>query len=310
MAVSVSRGAALLAAYRQAIVQTGDYTGDRKNLDTLGGTLGDTADKTKYASIKPAMQKVKDDSYAAEKFLTDNGGTPHFLALVGGAIELPQYICDIHTKYKFWDLQIDYVPSDTPLGTLRTDVDYSRFVKPDVAVGRIIADDVLDATLLLTRTFFRKEWLPGGKYAALAPAGWEKRSVVFDGHRLNQPDEGGPDASPNEPFHPAGEVQAYFTKAGLNSDYVYPRDETKSDTSRPVRHGPVCIHEQLRLGAVCGARRSAVPADRSRPHRPRHEELPRDRAGVPQAVEFQSAFRRVRHRVQRRHDLFAVQEQP
>ncbi len=230
----LSPSSALLAAYRHAIVQTGDYLGDRKSFHTLGGTLGDSADKAKYESIKPAMQKVKDDSCAAEKFLADSGSAPHFLALVGGAIELPQYICDIHTKYKFWDLQIDYVPSDTPLATMRTDVDYSRFVKPDLGVGRIIADDVLDATLLLTRTFFRKEWLPGGKYAALAPAGWEKRSVVFDGHRLNQPDEGGPDASPSEPFHPAGEVRDYFSTIGMKNDYVFPRDETKADTSKPV----------------------------------------------------------------------------
>jgi len=139
----------------------------------------------------PRCRKSKTTRTPPEKFLADSGNPPHFLALVGGAIELPQYICDIHTKYKFWDLQIDYVPSDTPLATMRTDVDYSRFVKPDVGVGRIIADDVLDATLLLTRTFFRKEWLPGGNYAALAPKDWEKHSVVFDGHRLNQPDEGG-----------------------------------------------------------------------------------------------------------------------
>jgi hypothetical protein len=230
----LSLSAAPLAAYRQAIVQTGDYTGDRKSLHNLGGTLGDSADKAKYEAIKPVIQKVKDDSYAAEKYLANAGNPPHFLALVGGATELPQYICDIHTKYKFWDLQIDYVPSDTPLGTMRNDVDFSRFVKPDVAVGRIMADDVLDATILLTRTFFRKEWLHGGKYAALAPAGWEKHAVVFDGHRLNQPDEGGPDASPSEPFHPAGEVHGYFAKVGLKNEYVFPRDETKEDTSRPV----------------------------------------------------------------------------
>jgi len=119
------------------------------------------------------------------------------------------------------------VPADTPYATLRNDVDFTRFVKPDFAVGRIIGDSVLDETLMLARTFFRKEYLPGGKYAALAPAGWEKTSVVFDGHRLNQPDEGGPDATPNEPFHPAGEVHAMFGSAGLKSDYVFPKDEIK-----------------------------------------------------------------------------------
>lgn len=229
----LSMAAAPLAAYRQAIVQTGDYTGDRKRLHALGGALGDTGDKAKYEFVKPTFQKVKDESYAAEKFLADKGAAPRFLAMVGGAIELPYYICDIHTRYKYWDTQIDYVPADTPYATMRTDVDYSRFVKPDLGVGRIMADSILDATAMLARTFFRKEFLPGGKYAAMAPAGWEKKAMLYDGHRLNQPDEGGPDASPNEPFYPAKEVMDTFTKGGLKVDYAFPRDETKKDDRRP-----------------------------------------------------------------------------
>ena len=52
---------------------------------------------------------------------------------------------------------------------------------------------------------------------------------------MNQPDEGGPDASPNEPFFPTGEVKALFDRAGLQAHYVYPRDETKAeDTMRPA----------------------------------------------------------------------------
>ena len=230
----LSMAAAPLAAYRLAIVQTGDYTGDRKFIHALGVSLGDNADKAKYAAVKPTMQKVKDDSYAAEKFLADGGQMPQFLGMVGGSVELPYYVCDLHAKYAFWNTSIDYVPADTPYATMRTDVDYSRFVKPDLAVGRIMADNVQDATVMLARTFFRKEFLPDGKYAALAPKGWEKKAVVFDGHRLNQPDEGGPDASPNEPFHPAGEVQAVFTKNELKADYVFPRDETKKDDTRPL----------------------------------------------------------------------------
>ena len=259
----LSLAAAPLAAYRQAMVQTGDYTGDRKALHALGGALGDTGDKAKYASVKPTFQKVKDDSYAAEKFLADNGQTPQFLGMVGGAIELPYYICDIHTRYKYWDTQIDYVPADTPYATMRTDVDYSQFVKPDLGVGRIMADSVLDATVMLARTFFRKEFLPGGKYAALAPAGWEKKAVLYDGHRLNQPDEGGPDASPNEPFYPAKEVMAALTKGGLKTDYVFPRDETKKDDQRPTasrvagedrRRTARCSSSPTAIRPSCGSR--------------------------------------------------------
>ena len=226
----LSLAAAPLAAYRQAIVQTGDYTGDRKRLHALGGSSGDSSDKAKLEFVKPSFLKVKDECNAAEQFLLDNKQNPQFLGMVGGSIELPYYICDLHAKYKFWDIQIDYVPADTPYATLRNDVDFTRFVKPDFAVGRIIGDSVLDETLMLARTFFRKAYLPGGKYAALVPAGWEKTAVVYDGHRLNQPDEGGPDATPNEPFHPAGEVHAVFGSNGLKSDYVFPKDEIRKDS--------------------------------------------------------------------------------
>jgi len=230
----LSLATAPLAAYRQALVQTGDYTGDRTRLHALGVSLGDAGDKAKLESVKPMMQKVKDDSYAVEKFLADSGHTPKYLALVGGSVELPPYIIDLHTKYKYWNISIDYVPADTPYATMRTDSDYTRFVKPDLAVGRIMADNVEDASLQLVKTFFRKEYLPGGKYAALAPAGWEKNAVVFDGHRLNQPDEGGPEASPDAPFFPASDVQKVFIGTGLKTDYVFPRDETKQDSQGSV----------------------------------------------------------------------------
>lgn len=230
----LSLAAAPLAAYRQAIVQTGDFTGDRALLHALGVSLGDAGDKDKYEKVKPSFMKVKEACTAAAKFLTDSKSPPAFLGMVGGSVELPYYIIDLHAKYTYWNLAIDFVPADTPYATLRSDVDFSRFVKPDLAVGRIMADSVQDATLLLARTFFRKEYLPGGKYAALAPEGWEKKGVVYDGHRLNQPDEGGPDASPNEPFFPAADVEGVFKKVGLKADYVYPRDQTKTDTSRPI----------------------------------------------------------------------------
>jgi hypothetical protein len=226
----LSLAAAPLAAFRQAVVQTGDYTGDRARLNALGVSLGDAGDKAKYEYVKPSFLKVKDESLAAIRFVAANGGAPQYLALVGGAIELPHYIIDLHAKYVFWNIAIDYVPADDPYGSLRSDTDFTRYVKPGLAVGRLLGDSAMDVSLQLVKTFFRKEYLPGGKYASLAPAGWEKKSIVYDGHRLNQPDEGGPDASPNEPFFPAGDVQKIQAKAGLSGDYVFPRDETKKDS--------------------------------------------------------------------------------
>jgi hypothetical protein len=229
----LSLAAAPLAAYRQAIVQTGDFTGTRALLHALGVSLGDAGDKAKYEKAKPSFLKVKEACTAAAKFLSENQQTPQFLCMVGGSVELPYYMIDLHAKYTYWNLAIDYVPADTPYATLRSDVDFSRFVKPDLAVGRIMADNVLDATVQLAKTFFRREYLPGGKYASLVPGGWERKAVVYDGHRLNQPDEGGPGTSPNEPFYPCSEVESVFKRVGLKAEYVYPRDETKKETSRP-----------------------------------------------------------------------------
>jgi len=226
--------AAPLAAYRQAVVQTGDYTGDRARFNALGVSLGDAGDKARYEYVKPSFLKVKDESLAVAKFLIGNGQRPQFLAMVGGPIELPHYIIDLHAKYVYWNIAIDYVPADDPYGSLRNDTDFTRYAKPDLAVGRLMGDSAMDVSLQLVKTFFRKEYLPGGKYASLAPAGWEKKSIVYDGHRLNQPDEGGPDASPDEPFFPSAEVQQVHAKAGLSGDYVFPRDETKKGSKGPT----------------------------------------------------------------------------
>ncbi len=223
----LSLASAPLAAFRHAIVQTGNYTGDRQKLNDLGVSLGDKADAEKLSSVMPVMKHLKADCSSAAKYLIGNGQKPRFLAMVGGSKALPHYYIDLHAKYTFWSLSIDYVPSDTPYATLREDTDFTHFVKPDLAVGRIMADNVHDASLMLVKTFFRRQYLPGGQYASLAPQGWEKKAIVLDGHRLNQPDEGGPNASPGEPFHPAGEVAQEFQKAGLNMEYVFPRDETK-----------------------------------------------------------------------------------
>jgi len=231
----LSLASAPLSAYRKAIVQTGNYTGDREKLHALGGALNAAEDRAKYEFVKPTFMKVKDDSYAAEKYLADNGGKPEYIAFVGGSIELPYYITDIHALWKYWNTEVHFIPAETPYATMRTDTDFTRFVKPDLAPGRIIADSVLDATWMLTRTFWYHDFLPGGKYAPLAPAGWEGKAILFDGHRLNQPDVGGPAASSNEPFYPSNEIIGAISKAGYKTDYVVPRDVTKpGDKNLPV----------------------------------------------------------------------------
>ena|GEM_PF-863075 len=242
-----SLAAAPLAAYRRAIVQTGDYTADRQKLHALGGALGKKSDKAKYVFITPALRKVKDASYAVEKFMADAGHKPEFLGMVGCVVALPYYVCDIHTHYKYWDLEVHYVPADTPYATMRTDVDFTRFVKPDLAPGRILADSVLDATLMLTKTFFYRDFMTGGRYAKAAPAGWDKKALLIDGHRLNQPDEGGPPTSATEPFYPSTQIVDAMTKGGLTSEYAVPRDATKDKDPNPS------IQDLLQKSGQCGA---------------------------------------------------------
>jgi hypothetical protein len=231
----LSLAAAPLGAYRGALMQTGDYTGDREKLHALGGALGTKEDKAKYEFVKPTFMKVKDDSYAIEKFMADNGSQPQFIALVGGAIELPYYFCDIHATWKYWHSVVHFVPAETPYATMRTDTDFTRFVKPDLAPGRIIGDSVLDATLLVARSCCYKDFLPGGRFASLAPAGWEKKAVLLDGHRLNQPDEGGPPASSDKPFYPSEEIMAAIKQAGYTVEYWLPKDVTNpSSEGKPI----------------------------------------------------------------------------
>jgi hypothetical protein len=224
-----------LAAYRKAIVQSADYTGDRERLHALGGAVNSAEDRAKWEYVKPTFMKVKDESYAAEKYLAGNGGKPEFIAFVGGSIELPYYIADIQVKWKYWDSELHFVPAETPYATMRTDTNFTRFVKPDLAPGRIIADSILDATWMLTRTFWYHDFLPKGKYASLAPAGWSGKAILVDGHRLNQPDPGGPPASNKQPFHPAKEIMSAMSRAGYKTDYVVPRDVTRpGDKNLPV----------------------------------------------------------------------------
>jgi len=73
---------------------------------------------------------------------------------------LPHYYIDLHTKMTFWSQTIDYVRQirHTPhYGRTRI---FTKFTKPDLAVGRIMADDVHDSTKMLVKTFFRKQFLP------------------------------------------------------------------------------------------------------------------------------------------------------
>ncbi|UCG68817.1 MAG: hypothetical protein JSV09_13625 [Thermoplasmata archaeon] len=231
---NLSLATAPLAAFRKAIVQTGDYTGDSLLLDQIHKKA--YRDDQLYQQTKPYFEKVKADSYTAEKFLLNHEHEPEFICLVGGPFALPDYYYDIHAEYLYWGQELHYVPSASPYAILQETVSNNLTMKEDLGIGRIVGHSLLDATNQLVKTFFYSEYLPGGVYSNLSPLNWEQKSVVVDGHRLNQPRNGGPPhTSSNEPFHPAGEIESEFELQNLSADYIIPQNKTDPYDTNPSK---------------------------------------------------------------------------
>jgi hypothetical protein len=228
-----SLASAPLAAFRKALVQPGNYTGDRDKIDSIAKATKTIAGT--YDEIKPYFYKVKSDSYNTSQFLLDFDHNPEFLAVVGGTYAVPNYFFDYHVSYFYWDAKVDYVASLAPYANLYNDLEYLDYPHEELGAGRILSHSILDSTLQLTRTFFYDEFLPGGKYVNLAPDSWEQKSAVIEGHRLNQPQSGGPPVPNDIPYVPAGEVDMIFTDAGFNETYFLPRNFTQSeDSNMPI----------------------------------------------------------------------------
>jgi hypothetical protein len=228
-----SLASACLAAKRLALVQTGNYTGDRANIGKIAKATKTRADT--YEDIRPLFEKVKIETYNASLFLMDNGHDPEFLALVGGSYAIPDYYFDYHISYFYWGTGVDYVASSAPYGNLSDELVYTDYPYEDLGVGRILGHSILDSTIQLTRTFFYREFLQGGAYSNLVPDSWEQRSAVVEGHRLNQPQPDGPPAVCDEPYFPSGEVDTLFSDTGFNETYHLPRNFTESeDLNSPI----------------------------------------------------------------------------
>ncbi|MCK5559445.1 MAG: hypothetical protein KAJ51_02585 [Thermoplasmata archaeon] len=229
----LSLASAPLAAYRNALIQTGGYTANRTSIDKIA--KGMKQDDVTYNQLKPYFERVKKDTYNAEKFLMDNSHNPEFLAIVGGSYAIPDYIFDFHISYLYWSAKVDYVFSTSPYGDLEDKVDYIEYPYQEVGVGRIIGHSILDASLQLVRNFFYEDFLTNGIYGSLSYTGWESKAGVVEGHRVNQPNEGGPPVTPDNPYKPAGDIYNIFNSAGLQSTYYLPRNVTDiADNNLPI----------------------------------------------------------------------------
>ncbi len=227
----LSLSAGLLAAYRGAVVQTGDLTGPRDLISTI--IKAEEPDDVTYDQVVPYFHAVKESCWGAQEFMIDRDLTPAFLGLVGGPFALPDYILDIHILYHYWAKELHYVPTTAPYGNFSSEKPVDTYVKEDAAVGRILGDNILDTSLLLFRTFFYREFLPGGEYDP--GTAWSSSSIMIDGHRLNQPEPGGPNISANVVWHPGEEVMEEFDAAGFDVTYGLPKNETDpTDTNLSV----------------------------------------------------------------------------
>jgi len=221
----MSLATAPLSAFRHSLVQTNNYTADKDILLEINGAQGRLDDV--YQQARPYFENVKTDSYTAVQYLLKNDQTPEYMALVGGAFALPDYYFDMHAYFKYWDQELHYVPSSGPYANISEEYPVNISIKEDLGIGRIVGHSIFDATLMLAKTFFYNDFLPGGKYYDSYPTNWEKNTAVVDGHRLNQPRPGGP---PNEsaanPYYPGGEILEIQKSENFDSSYYLPRNDS------------------------------------------------------------------------------------
>jgi hypothetical protein len=230
----MSLASAPLSSFRRALVQTGDYTGEKQLLDQIHKKTSE--DDTLYKQIEPDFKKVKEDCMEVMDTFIEMGHTPGYMDLVGGPFAIPDYYYDIHTQYLYWSQEVHYVPSASPYASMQKNVPNNLTIKEDLGIGRIVALSILDATNLLMRTFFYREYLKGGMFYEYMVQDWEHNATVVDGHRLNQPRNGGPPhTSSLKPFFPAGEIKSELINNTFATEYVIPKNKTDPWDTNPSK---------------------------------------------------------------------------
>lgn len=230
----LSPAAAILAAQHRALVVADNYTVEWEIIDGLARANGESP---LYVQGLPRWQRVRQDILGAAEIMEGQGHLPRFVALVGDGFAVPDYYLDLHIEFLYWSQRADNIPSLAPYASLASDLDPQRYVQEDLAVGRLVASDIDRLTRYLARTHHYCRYLPQGDWNESHRTAALSRALVIDGHRLNQPDEGGPPASPDEPFPPAGEMTQAAQEGGFNTSYLTPRNESDASDTNPGMAG-------------------------------------------------------------------------
>ena len=223
----LSPAAAILAAYRFGIIQTGDWSVDRAALEAVEKATDPNSEN--YNKIVPGFTSLKKDSYDVENFLQTKGHEPVYFAAVGGPYAVPNFYYDIHVDYYYPTLnkqKTQYPSSLAPYATLSQSTQADRYTKEDLAAGRLAAGNIFDLTRQLMRTLFYREFLPDGEYYPYTSPDWQTKACFADGHRINQPEPDNLNWDRNKPYYPYEGVNPVFASADLKTTYYLPRNES------------------------------------------------------------------------------------
>ena len=202
----LSLASGVLAAGRNALLVTGDYTAKLEWIQQLGYGLDDAGSgergndednltdeqelELQLNVNNKAVQIDKDISEAVE-FLKTYEFSPKYVALVGGPVAVPM----MYVKSPVWldsdqeEKGEEYIATDTYFGDLDVNLDseedqnknyyydYDELYEPELAVGRIVAQDLGDASALVTRSlgYWDYEFEPAG---ILEINHWSKRALI------------------------------------------------------------------------------------------------------------------------------------
>ncbi|WP_455392243.1 C25 family cysteine peptidase [[Eubacterium] cellulosolvens] len=178
----LSLASSVLASGRNALVVTADYTVDIESLRKIGFGLGDAGsgergniednitdneEEELQREINRRAVRVDNDIDAASDFLLMHEHTPHYVALVGGPAAVPM----MYIKSPIWYEDVDqeekgeeYVATDMFYGDQDIDLgddndqvmnyyySHDDIYEQELAVGRIVAQDIGDASALVARS--------------------------------------------------------------------------------------------------------------------------------------------------------------